>query len=68
MKTTTDYPAYTVVIRTLGKAGAKYLTTLRSAKEQDLPPAKILVYIPTVTPCRPRPSAWRSTCAARKGW
>lgn len=46
MTTTTDYPAYTVVIRTLGTAGEKYLTTLRSAKEQDVPPQKILVYIP----------------------
>lgn len=44
------YPAYTVVIRTLGKAGEKYLTTLRSAKEQDLPPQKILVYIPYKLP------------------
>lgn len=40
------YPAYTVAIRTLGKAGQKYLTTLQSAKEQDVPPEKILVYIP----------------------
>ena len=51
MTTTTDYPAYTVVIRTLGTAGEKYLATLRSAKEQDVPPQKILVYIPHATPC-----------------
>lgn len=41
-----DYPSYTVAIRTLGKAGDKYLTTLRSSRDQSLPPAAIFVYIP----------------------
>ena len=38
--------SYTVAIRTLGKAGDKYLTTLKSAYSQTVPPANINVYIP----------------------
>ena len=36
---------YTVVIRTLGKAGEKYQTMLDSLKVQTIPPQKIFVYI-----------------------
>ncbi len=38
-------PQYCVAIRTLGKAGDKYLQTLRSLEQQTIPPKKILVYI-----------------------
>ena len=41
-----DYPTYTVVIRTLGTAGEKYLETLRSCERQIIQPDCILVYIP----------------------
>ena len=36
---------YTVVIRTLGKAGEKYQTMLESLKVQTIPPQNIFVYI-----------------------
>lgn len=36
---------YTVVIRTLGKAGEKYQTMLESLKVQTIPPKNIFVYI-----------------------
>lgn len=42
----TEYPSYTVAIRTLGTAGEKYLETLRSCDCQIIKPEKILVYIP----------------------
>ena len=38
--------SYTVAIRTLGKAGDKYLTTLKSAYAQTISPTNINVYIP----------------------
>lgn len=38
--------SYTAVIRTLGKAGEKYQSLLDSLCSQDIPPEKILVYIP----------------------
>lgn len=41
-----DYPSYSVVIRTLGTAGEKYLETLRSCERQTIQPDFILVYIP----------------------
>lgn len=37
--------SYCVAIRTLGTAGEKYLSTLKSAQSQTIPPKKILVYI-----------------------
>lgn len=37
--------SYTVAIRTLGKAGDKYLTTLKSAYCQTISPTNINVYI-----------------------
>lgn len=43
--TPTDYPAYTVAIRTLGRAGEKYQRLLNSLKAQTLPPQAILVYL-----------------------
>ncbi len=36
---------YCAAIRTLGTAGEKYLTTLKSLQSQTIPPKKILVYI-----------------------
>ena len=36
---------YTVVIRTLGKAGGKYQKMLDSLKSQTMPPKEIIVYI-----------------------
>lgn len=39
------YMEYTVVIRTLGKAGEKYQTMLESLKVQTIPPKNIFVYI-----------------------
>ena len=36
---------YTAVIRTLGRAGAKYQQTLDSLKAQTYPPSEIIVYI-----------------------
>lgn len=41
-----DYPSYSVLIRTLGTAGEKYLETLRSCERQTIQPDEILVYIP----------------------
>lgn len=38
--------SYSVAIRTLGKAGEKYLTTLKSVASQTVPPTSINVYIP----------------------
>ena len=38
--------SYSVAIRTLGKAGEKYLQTLRSINSQTVPPKSICVYIP----------------------
>lgn len=39
------YPEYCAAIRTLGKSGGKYLTTLQSLCNQTVKPKKILVYI-----------------------
>jgi glycosyltransferase involved in cell wall biosynthesis len=39
------YPEYCVVIRTLGKAGDKYMQELQSLARQTLQPKRILVYI-----------------------
>ena len=41
-----NYPSYSVLIRTLGTSGEKYLETLRSCERQILQPDEILVYIP----------------------
>ena len=41
---------YTVVIRTLGKAGEKYQTMLESLKVQTIPPKNIFVYKAEVYP------------------
>lgn len=38
--------SYSVAIRTLGKAGDKYLKTLQSVNAQIIPPSNINVYIP----------------------
>ncbi len=38
--------SYSVAIRTLGKAGDKYLTTLQSVAAQTIPPTNINIYIP----------------------
>ena len=38
--------SYSVAIRTLGKAGDKYLKTLLSVSDQTIPPTSINVYIP----------------------
>ena len=38
--------SYSVAIRTLGKAGEKYLVTLQSVAAQTIPPTNINVYIP----------------------
>ena len=38
--------SYTVAIRTLGKSGDKYLTTLKSVYSQTISPTNINVYIP----------------------
>lgn len=38
--------SYSVAIRTLGKAGEKYLVTLQSVAAQTIPPTYINVYIP----------------------
>lgn len=40
------YPTYTVAIRTLGKAGDKYLRTLKSIDRQLIEPENIFVCIP----------------------
>lgn len=40
-----QYPEYCAAIRTLGKSGDKYLTTLQSLCNQTVKPKKILVYI-----------------------
>lgn len=45
MQTVKNYPEYCAVIRTLGKSGDKYLTTLQSLCKQTVRPKKILVYI-----------------------
>ncbi len=42
----TQYPSYSVAIRTLGTAGEKYLETLRSVERQSVQPENIYVYIP----------------------
>ncbi len=38
-------PTYSVAIRTLGKAGEKYLTTLQTCTAQTHKPEKIMVYL-----------------------
>ena len=38
-------PTYSVAIRTLGKAGEKYLTTLKTCATQTHKPEKIVVYL-----------------------
>lgn len=42
---TRKLPSYSVAIRTLGKAGDKYLATLQSCAAQTHKPEKILVYL-----------------------
>ncbi len=46
MNSTLNYPSYCVAIRTLGRAGDKYLRTLRACAAQTVQPHRILVYIP----------------------
>ena len=40
-----QWPTYSVAIRTLGKAGDKYLTTLQTCAAQTHKPEKIMVYL-----------------------
>ena len=62
----TAYPSYTVAIRTLGKAGEKYETLIRSLKAQTLAPEQINVYIPDGYP-RPSQVADEIYLSAPKG-
>lgn len=41
-----EYPEYSVVIRTLGTSGEKYMQELRSIAQQTILPTGIFVYIP----------------------
>lgn len=58
---------YSVVIRTLGNAGGKYLETINSIRNQTIKPEKVVVYIAEGYPLPPEHTTYEKYVYVKKG-